>query len=113
MAMDLSPMNLQIMVPKATEVSQVQHNLNQQAVVQQDFEMIRDQADAKLKMEQVRSRDEMEDGKIKDDPDRRGKNGGYSGGRRQGGQASQGEAEEPSARMAVGTFRGHNIDIKL
>ena len=64
MAMDLSPMNLQIMVPKATEVSQVQHNLNQQAVVQQDFEMIRDQADAKLKMEQVRSRDEMEDGKI-------------------------------------------------
>ena len=112
MAMDLSPMNLQIMVPKATEVSQVQHNINQQAVVQQDFEIVRGQADARLKMKQVRSRDGLEDGKIKSDSDGRGKNGG-AGGKRRGKQQSEDAPEQTADRMAVDTFRGHNIDIKL
>jgi hypothetical protein len=113
MAMDLSPMNLQIIVPKATEVSQVQHNINQQAVVQQDFEMVRGQADARLKMKQVRSRDGLEDGKIKSDPDGRRKNGGAGGGQHRSGQQPEDAPEKAADRMAVDTFRGHNIDIKL
>ena len=54
--MDVSPMNLQIMVPKSTEVGQLQHNMNQQSAVQQDFEAIRQKADAELKQTQVRKR---------------------------------------------------------
>ena len=62
--MDVSSMNLQVMVPRATETSQVQHNLNQQVNIQQDFEAIRQKADDALKQKQVRAKSEAEDGKM-------------------------------------------------
>mgnify|MGYP003605765663 FL=1 len=55
-------MNLQIMVPKATEVGQIQHNLNQQSAVQQDFAAIRQKAEAELKQTQVRTKDDVDAG---------------------------------------------------
>lgn len=114
--MDISPMSLQAVVPKSSEVTQLQHNMNQQAAVQQDFEAIRQKTDAALKQKQVRKREEMEDGKIKDDPDRQKKQGRQDA-RKGHGQAGTGEDEAeavPSGeKMAVDTFRGHHIDIKL
>ena len=114
--MDISPMSLQAVVPKSSEVTQMQLNMNQQAAVQQDFEAIRQKTDAALKQKQVRKREEMEDGKIKDDPDRQKKQGKQEARKRQG-QAADAAEDETEAlsgeRMAVDTFRGHHIDIKL
>lgn len=112
--MDFNPMNsLQIIVPKATEISQVQHNLNQQPVIQQDFEAMRQKADAALKQKQVRSREELEDGKIKDDPERKGKQGKYTGNRKRHVPNEDIEESGDEAKIAVDSFRGHNIDIKF
>jgi len=109
--MDVSPMNLQIMVPKSTEVGQLQHNMNQQSAVQQDFEAIRQKADAELKQTQVRNKDDVDGGKIKDDPDHRKKQGQYASGHRR--SRNEEEKEEPQEKMAVDQFRGQHIDISL
>ncbi|MFA6850019.1 MAG: hypothetical protein WCS30_06670 [Selenomonadaceae bacterium] len=110
--MDLSPMNLQVMIPRSNDASQVQHNLNQQTAVQQDFEMIRQKADDALKQKQVRAREEMEDGKIKDDQDHKKKQGQGKNGQAKHKVQSM-APEQAKEKMAVDVFRGHNIDIKL
>ena len=100
--MDVTPMSLQMVVPRATEASQVQHNLNQAANLQQQFETMRQEADARLKETQVRSKDNPEDGKIKDEQERR----------QQGGQQQEEETAEDEA-YAVDPARGHHLDISL
>lgn len=106
--MDVSPMSLQMIVPRANEATQVQHNLNQQVNVQQNFAELRDKSEMQMKMETVQSREQAEDGKIKDDPDHRSGHGGYQGKRR-----DKKEEEQQEERMAVDTYRGHNIDISF
>ncbi|MGL5269769.1 MAG: hypothetical protein ACRC7I_04395 [Selenomonadaceae bacterium] len=107
--MDLSPMNLQVMIPKSTEVGQVQHKLNHQAQVQQEAGAVRLQQDDALKQKQVRTREELEDGKVKDD--QRQNTGGGTGKRR---QKNADPAEETAEEnLAVDAVRGHHIDIKL
>ncbi len=101
---------MQMVVPRTTEASQVQHNLNQEANVQQDFAMLREQARDQLKQEQVQAREEPEDGRVKEDPNGQGSKGGYSGKRRRRGQENEGPEEE---RIAVDGLRGRNIDISF
>ncbi len=108
MAMDINPISLQMVVPRTTEAGQVQHNLNQQGNVQQEFAMLRENSDVKMKMETVKTKDNPEDGRVKDDPERQSRGGGYSGGQRRDRRGS--EEEE---RQAVDILRGHNIDISL
>ena len=43
MSMDINPISLQMVVPRATDAGQVQHNLNQQPNMQQQFAMAREQ----------------------------------------------------------------------
>ncbi len=107
--MDVNPISLQMVVPRATDASQVQHNLNQQANVQQEFAMLREQMSVRMKMETVQSREETEDGRIKDDPDREARGGGHY----YRGQKREQEDEPEEERMAVDALRGHNIDISL
>jgi hypothetical protein len=106
--MDLSPMNLQVVIPKTTEVSQMQHKIDHEVNMQQDMGTLKLQEDAELKQKQVRTRDKMEDGKIKDDS--QNKNQSQMSGK----QEQDEKEEEPSdVPMAVDSIRGHNIDIKL
>ncbi|MGN0941091.1 MAG: hypothetical protein ACI4OA_05240 [Selenomonadaceae bacterium] len=110
MAMDVSPMSLQIMVPRANEVTQVQHNLNQQTNIAQDFAMVKSQVESEQKMAQVQRHDKAEDGKIKkDDPNGHGK-GQYHGRRR---EKNGDEAETEEKPVSLDMFRGHNIDISF
>ena len=67
-----------------------------------------DQAEVKTRMETVQTRDNPEDGRIKDDPERQSRGGGYSGG---GGKRRQRDEDED--RPAIDLLRGHNIDISL
>ena len=64
--MDVTPMSMQMVVPRVSDAAQVQQNLNQAAALQQDFQAAREKADAKLKETQVRTKDNPEDGRIKD-----------------------------------------------
>ena len=107
--MDFGAMNIQLTMPKVPEVGQIQHNLTQQGVVQHDFETMRQKADTQLKEQQVRTREKMEDGRVKEDAG--GNQGGYQGGASRG--RNNREAEEPEEKMAVDTIRGRNIDIQF
>ena len=86
----------------------MQHNLNQQVNVQQEFAMAREQMDVKTKMETVQTRENPEDGRIKDDPERESRGGGY-----QGGQRRRRERREEEEKPVIDLLRGHNIDISL
>ena len=109
MSMDINPISLQMVVPRATDAGQVQHNLNQQPNMQQQFAMSREQMEVKTKMETVQTRDNPEDGRIKDDPERQSRGGGYFGGQRKRRERGNEEDEQ----QAVDLLRGHNIDISL
>ena len=109
--MDFGTMNIQLVVPKVPEVSQIHHNMTQQGAVNQAFEVVRQKEDAQLKEKQVRAREKMEDGRIKDEPDDTKKRGGYRG----SSQRRENEKEEAPKpeRMAIDSVRGHNIDIQF
>ena len=47
--MDVTPMSMQMVVPRATDAGQVQHNLNQANAMQSDFQAIQQKAEDKLK----------------------------------------------------------------
>lgn len=108
--MNVSPISLQMVVPRTTDASQVQSNLNQQAANQQDFAMVRNEVAARMKMEQVQTKDQPEDGKIKEDPSGHHSHGGYQGQRRE--RDDEGESGEGEPLIAD-RFRGHNIDISF
>ena len=107
--MDVTPMSLQAIVPRTSEATQVQHNMNQQSALQQDFQAVRDKQETALKQTQVRKKDQAEEERIKDDPEQgRGRRG--FGGRD---YTEENDDEAPVERLAVDTFRGRNIDISM
>ena len=71
---------------------------------------MREKNDAELKQKQVRNKDDTEDGKIKDDPERNRRNGGgyYARSRRE-----PPEFEDEDDIYAVDPRRGHFLDISL
>ena len=104
--MDVTPMNLQMVVPRSADAAQLQQNMNHAAAMQQDMEMVRQKEDDKLKQQQVRTKDETEDGRIKDDPERDKRQGGWqmSQNRRQNAEAEEEEGEKYAIDPARGRF---------
>ncbi len=100
---------MQVIIPKATEVGKGQQQRDQQAVFQQDFgaENFKQVADHRLK--QVQQTEESEGKKIQDDQSRGGKGKGNHNSQ----QKNRKKVDEEEPVMAVDTFRGHNIDIKM
>lgn len=109
--MNVTPLSMQMVVPQSTEAGQVQHNLNQAGALQQSFEDLRQKEDARLKQQQVRTKDNPEDGKIKDDPEHRNK-GSYAGNRRGSHSEEEAEEEPQLERFASDPSRGHFLDIR-
>ena len=107
--MEIAPVGVQMTYANANNATQVQHNMNHAAALQQDFQTVREKLDAELKQKQVRNKDNAEGGRINDDPDRRNRQGGhyYSNRRRK----TQPETEEEN--FAVDPRRGHFLDISL
>lgn len=113
MSMNVTPMSMQMIIPQATEAGNVQHNLNQANMLQQNFDAVQRKAEDKLKQQQVQNKDNPEDGRIKDDPDRERKQGRGGSGRRRG-QGPAPELEELAAEnFAADPNRGHLLDISL
>ena len=114
--MDFAPMNMRMAVPHANDVGEIQHNLNQQAALQQDFKAEQHKKLIERQQNQVRTKDEAEGEKIKDNPDRKqGRRQQQARGRRKSPKEIMEEQEaleapeEPS--MAVDQYRGRSIDI--
>ncbi len=107
--MDIAPVGVQMTYANANNATQVQHNLNNAINLQQDFEAMRQKNDADLKQKQVRTKDDTEGGKIKDDPDRRNRQGGYF----YKNQKRKQQTEEEPENFAVDPKRGHFLDISL
>jgi hypothetical protein len=109
--MNITPMNLQIVVPKTTDAAQIQHNRDHKEAVQQDIGMLQTKQEANLKQTQVQSRDKPEEGKIKEDAEQQKRQGQNS--KKQAKSASALEEDKENIPLAIDTFRGHKIDIKL
>ena len=108
-------MSLRMMVPHANDVGEIQHNMNQQAAMQQDFKALQQKKLIERQQSQVRTKDEAEGEKIKDNPEKK------QGGREQGARKRKSPKEIMEAQgvtddnqeppMAVDQIRGRSIDI--
>ena len=107
--MEMAPVSVQMTYANANNAAQVQHDLNQASALQQNFEAVREKRDAELKQKQVRNKDDTEDGKIKDDPERNRRNGGYYYRSRR----EPPEFEDEDDTYAVDPRRGHFLDISF
>ena len=58
--MDFAPMSLRMMVPHANDVGEIQHHMNQQAAMQQDFKALQQKKLIERQQSQVRTKDEAE-----------------------------------------------------
>ena len=109
--MDITPMSMQMMVPKSADVTQMQHNMHQAASAQQVFETMRRKADDKLKQQQVRGKENAEGEKVHAEGDREGR-GGYSSSKK-GRRRQEPQDDGLTASLAVDPNRGRNLDISL
>lgn len=108
--MDIAPVGVQMTYANAANASQVQHNLNHEAAVQQGYVTTQQEEDAELKQSQVRNKDDAEGGTIKDDPERQGRGGGYY--YRPTKRRAQ-NGGEPEQNLAIDPRRGRLLDISL
>ena len=113
--MDFAPMNMRMAVPHANDVGEIQHNLNQQAALQQDFKAEQHKKLIERQQNQVRTKDEAEGEKIKDNPDRKQGRRQQARGRRKSPKEIMEEQEALEAPeeppMAVDQYGGRSIDI--
>lgn len=107
--MDITPVSMQMIYPSANEATNVQHNLNHAANLQQDFESLRQKQEDELKQKQVQNKDNPEGGMIKDDPERQGRGGGYQRNARK----RNPENDQPKEKFAIDPSRGRHLDISL
>ena len=108
--MEIAPVGVQMTYANAGNASQVQHNLNHAVNLQQDFEAMRQKNDDELKQKQVRNKSDAEGGRIKDDPERRNRQGGHY----YKNQKRKPQTDEQSPEnFAVDPRRGHFLDISL
>ncbi|MCR5834191.1 MAG: hypothetical protein K6G55_06045 [Selenomonadaceae bacterium] len=107
--MEIAPVGVQMTYANANNAAQVQHNLNQEIALQQDYQAMREKNDSELKQKQVRTKDDTEGGIIKEEPDRRNRQGGYYQNNRRRRQMSATEQEEEN--YAVDPRRGHFVDV--
>lgn len=107
--MSITPVDMQVIIPKSTEVGKNQQARDHQEVFQQQFGATEFRENANQKLRQVNKKDEAEGEKIKDDPEH-GNKQGYSQNR----HSKRKEHEDTDeVVMAVDTLRGRTIDIKM
>lgn len=111
--MDITPMSLQMMVPRAADATQVQHNLNQANAMQADFQALQQKEEDKLRQEQVRAKDNPEDGRIQEEPDRQQKQGRQQKRMQRQNNSAEDEAGQDAAPYAQDPSRGHLLDISF
>jgi hypothetical protein len=108
--MDIAPVGVQMTYANAANASQVQHNLNHEAALQQGFETTRQEKETELKQTQVQNKNDAEGGTIKDDPDRRSRGGGYY---YRSSKRTPQEEDTEEDNLSVDYRKGRLLDISL
>ncbi|ORU00374.1 hypothetical protein D081_0897 [Anaerovibrio sp. JC8] len=108
-------MNIRMTVPQSADVGQIQHNMNQHGAVVHDYQAVKDKQEQEHLQQQVRSKEEAEGQKIRENPDEERGKGGYQAKKRKAAsQDVEDEIQEAEPeKMAVDQYRGHNIDISF
>lgn len=109
--MDISPMSLQMIIPRATDAGQVQHNLNQQSALQNSYAQVQQEKETQQKQQSVITKDNADGTKIRDE------GGGQNRGGYQGNRKRRNDDEDNgtlgNGKIASDPTRGHNIDISF
>lgn len=108
--MNITPIDMQVIIPKATEVGKGQQIRDHQEVLQQQFGATEFQKHADHKLRQVQTSEKAEGKKIKNDSSRQRKKDQSKQNHTSDRDDETGTADSV---MAVDTFRGRNIDIKM
>lgn len=115
--MSIRPVDLQVIIPRATEVSKTQQSSDHQIISQQQQFAEQWQQISARRQQKVQSTSETEGAKVHRDKEKSNKNKDL----KQGSQSSEGFSEQHSndakscngvPTQAVDPMRGHLIDIK-
>lgn len=104
--MTIRAIDLQVLIPRVTEVSKVQHIADQQVAAQQQQVAAQQQQAVALRQQQVQQTPQNAGAKVNPDGER--------GERRQEERHKEGRGQENEAeeKSAADPIRGHTIDIK-
>lgn len=107
--MNITPMNMQVVIPKVTEVGKSQQTRDHQNVVQQEHGAAQFQQVADHRLRQVQTLEKPEGKKVKNNNEQKEK---QESGKQQS-YANAKKVQEEEMVMAVDTLRGGTIDIKM
>lgn len=113
--MNIRSVDLQVLIPKTTEVGKNQASLNQQSVLQQQYGAEKIQKMSEQQLNQVQHTKKNEGGKVQREEDAREKRQGSRRNRQQRKQSGidlRSEDAEENQNAAKGQLRGRFIDIK-
>jgi len=107
--MNISPLDMQVIIPKSTEVAKSQQIRDHQSVFQQEHGAVEFQHQADVKLTQVQTTEKSQGEKIKDKQNKEhGKREAN-----QNGSHHEENTDEEEVPMAVDTIRGRHVDIKM
>ncbi|MDF2500609.1 MAG: hypothetical protein K0Q77_1323 [Anaerosporomusa subterranea] len=110
--MNIRSIDLQVLIPHATEVSKIQHTANQQTASQQHDFASQWQKISQDRQQQVQTINQSEGGKIKEKKEAQDKRRDQGRTKEQA-QRKDGRVQPPHAPQAFpDTSLGHTIDIK-
>lgn len=109
--MNIRPMDMQVLIPRATEIAKSQNHLDQQGVLQQQQFSEQLQKMAENRQRQVQSTSKNEGGKIKGDQERE-KHPSQQQGESENTQKHAGADTAENTPSNMDPVRGHTIDIK-
>jgi hypothetical protein len=106
--MNISPLDMQVIIPKSTEVAKSQQVKDHQSVVQQEHGAVEFQQQADVKLTQVQTTEKSQGEKIKNKQNKEQS-------KREASQhgSHQEEHTDEEIPMAVDTIRGRHVDIKM
>lgn len=106
--MNISPLDMQVIIPKSTEVAKSQQVRDHQSVVQQEHGAVAFQQQADVKLTQVQNTEKSQGEKIKNKQNKEHSKREAS----QDGNRHEEETDE-EVPMAVDSIRGRHVDIKM
>lgn len=106
--MNISPLDMQVIIPKSTEVAKSQQVRDHQSIVQHEHGAVQFQQQADVKLTQVQTTEKSQGEKIKNK-----QNKGHS--QKESGQkrSQHEEKTDEEVPMAVDSIRGRHVDIKM
>ena len=109
--MSIRPIDMQVLIPKATEVGKQQNNLNQQSTLQQQQFVEELKKTVQVRQQQVQGMDKSQGGKVERDENQKHKKHPREFARNHDQPKEASEQEDPEG-VGQDPLRGHIIDIK-